>query len=174
MLANHEFNGYATDGARELMKARLKDSLDPSIAETMIPNFKPGCRRLTPGDGYLEAFSSPKVRMCRVPIQAITETGTKTNDGEHEEFDLIVCATGFDTSYLPRYRLVGRNNVSLDERWKNDPEAFFSVHAEGMPNYFMIGGPNFTVAHGSLLAGVSFVCDYIIRWVRRIATEDIK
>lgn len=174
MLADHEFNGLATAGARELMLARLKDSLDPSIAETMIPDFKPGCRRLTPGDGYLEAFSSPKVRMCRNPIERITETGIQNKDGEHEEFDLIVCATGFNTSYLPQYKFIGRNGVSLQERWKNDPEAFFSVHVEGMPNYFMIAGPNFTVSHGSLLAGMSFVCDHIMRWVQKISTEDIK
>ncbi|KAJ5162533.1 hypothetical protein N7492_007925 [Penicillium capsulatum] len=174
MLAGHEFNGLAEGGARHIIHTRLKDSLDPSIAENMIPDFKPGCRRLTPGDGYLEAFSDPKVRMCRVPIQRVTETGITTGDGDHEEFDLIVCATGFNTSYLPRYKSVGRGGITLDERWKNDPEAFFSVHAEGMPNFFMIGGPNFTVSHGSLLAGVSFVCDYIVRWIRKITTEDIK
>lgn len=173
MLTGHPFNDATKEIARGLMLSRLKDSLDPTIAETMIPDFNPGCRRLTPGDGYLEAFANPTVRMCRTPIQCVTETGIKAGD-EEEDFDLIVCATGFNTSFLPRWKLVGRNGATLDERWKDHPEAFFSVHADGMPNYFMIAGPNFTVSHGSLLAGVSFVCDYIIRWVRRIATEDIK
>lgn len=30
---------------------------------------------------------------------------------------MIVCATGFDTSFAPRFPLVGRGGVSLAERW---------------------------------------------------------
>jgi hypothetical protein len=40
------------------MKDRLQ--YDPKLAEKLIPDFAPGCKRLTPGDGYLEAFE--KVR----------------------------------------------------------------------------------------------------------------
>lgn len=32
----------------------------------------------------------------------ITPTGIETEDGVHREYDTIVTATGFDTSYTPR------------------------------------------------------------------------
>lgn len=174
MRADHPFQHGLREQTRQMMESRLKSALDPSLVSKAIPDFRPGCRRITPGDGYLEAFSNENATLCWEPITKITETGIKTNDGKEEEFDLIVCATGFNTSLLPRWKLIGRDGSSLEERWKNDPEAFFAVQVDGLPNYFWITGPNFPVSHGSLLAAVTFTCDYIVRWTRRIATEGIK
>ncbi|RAL01331.1 flavin-containing monooxygenase [Aspergillus ibericus CBS 121593] len=174
MLRDHPFNKDTRDTSMKRMQAIIKNIPDPSIAARMIPDFHPGCRRLTPGHGYLEAFTNPNTQMCWEPIERITETGIKTTDGQQNEFDIIVCATGFDTTYIPQWKLIGRNNTTLTGRWKHDPEAFFSVHVDNLPNYFMIMGPNFLVAHGSLLAGISFTCDYILKWARKIGTEDIK
>ncbi|GAB1195159.1 hypothetical protein APSETT444_004413 [Aspergillus pseudonomiae] len=174
MLKDHTFNKLATQIATEQMQERLKNSHDPSIASKMKPDFSPGCRRLTPCDGYLESFENPNTHMCWEAIDCITEKGIKTADGKEEEFDLIICATGFDTSFVPRWKMSGRDNATLDKRWEHNPEAFFSVQVDGMPNYFIIGGPNFTVSNGSLLGGISFVCDYIMRWAQHMATHDIK
>jgi len=58
--------------------------------------------RLTPGPGYLEALVEPNVDFISNGIKRITETGIETVDGNHREYDTIVTATGFDTSYRPR------------------------------------------------------------------------
>ncbi|PYI11461.1 putative flavo protein [Aspergillus sclerotiicarbonarius CBS 121057] len=174
MLRDHPFNRETRVTSTKRMQNVIENIPDPSIAARMIPEFHPGCRRLTPGHGYLEAFTNPNTHMCWEPIERITETGIKTTDGKENTFDIIVCATGFETTYIPQWTLVGRNNTTLTEKWKTEPEAFFAVHVDGLPNYFMIMGPNFVVAHGSLLAGISFTCDYILKWARKIATEDIK
>lgn len=174
MLADHPFQHGLRQMSEQMMKERLQNCLDPSISSRVIPTFRPGCRRLTPGDGYLEAFSNENTSMCWDPIECITEKGIKTRDGREEEFDLIVCATGFHTTFQPRWKLVGRDGCTLDERWKNYPEAFFSMQVDGMPNYFMVDGPGFPTSHGSLLTVIDFACDYIIKWTRKIATEDIK
>ena len=111
--------------------------------------------------------------MCWDAIENITATGIKTANGE-EAFDMIVCATGFDTSFIPPWKFQGRDGASLDERWKVDPEAFFAVQVDGMPNYFMFNGPNCPISHGSVLTQISWTCDYILKWAKKIATEDIK
>jgi len=41
------------------MKEKLASK--PEIFEQLLPNFPPGCRRLTPGPGYLEALVQPNV-----------------------------------------------------------------------------------------------------------------
>ena len=107
------------------------------------------------------------------PIERITEKGIKTAEGE-EEFDMIVCATGFDTTFIPQWKLVGLNGATLEERWKVDPDAFFAVQVDTMPNYYMFNGPNCPISHGSVLTQVSWTCDYILRWAKKIATQDIK
>ncbi|OQD89436.1 hypothetical protein PENANT_c002G04512 [Penicillium antarcticum] len=172
-LKDHPLQHWLRGETLKQMQEKLK-LLDPSIASRIIPDFAPGCRRLTPGSGYLEAFSAENTEMCWEDIERVTETGIRTADGKEKEFDLIVCATGFNTSIIPRWKQIGKNGVDLREHWKNDPEAFFSVHVDQMPNYFMIGGPNFPVSHGTVTTGFAIVCDYILKWAMKIATEDIK
>jgi len=43
-----------------------------------------------------------------------------------------------------------------------------------MPNYFTFGGPNAVIAHGSLIEAFNWTADYIVRFIRKMATEDIK
>lgn len=172
MYRDHPAQVGLQAACKQQMTERMKDT--PELIEKMIPEFRPGCRRLTPGDGYLEAFKNDNCEMCWEPIDRITPTGIRTKDGKEEEFDMIVCATGFDTSFIPQWKFVGRNGAVLDERWKVNPDAFFSVQVDGFPNYFMFNGPNCVISHGSVLTQVSWTCDYILKWAKKIATEDIK
>ncbi len=94
-----------------------KLSAKPHIAEAFIPNFAVGCRRLTPGPGYLEALCEDHVDFVSSPIDRITETGIQSADGSHREYDTIVCATGFDTSFRPRIPIIGRNGSNLQDLW---------------------------------------------------------
>jgi hypothetical protein len=50
-------------GAREAMKNSMKALLanNEEIANFLTPNFPVGCRRLTPGPGFLEAFRRDNV-----------------------------------------------------------------------------------------------------------------
>ncbi|OAP62890.1 hypothetical protein AYL99_02117 [Fonsecaea erecta] len=172
MKTGHPFQQGLEAACKAQMGAILKDH--PEMADKLIPSFHPGCRRLTPGDGYLEALQQPNASINWSPITRITAKGIETAEGGEEEFDMIVCATGFDTSFVPSWKLVGLNGATLDERWKTDPEAFFAVQVDTMPNYYMFNGPNCPISHGSVLTEISWTCDYILRWAEKIATQDIK
>lgn len=87
---------------------------------------------------------------------------------------LVVCATGFDVSHRPHYPIIGRNGVDLAEQWKDEPESYMSVAAADMPNYFIMMGPNAVVGHGSLVEALNWTGDYFCKWIKKIATEDIK
>lgn len=173
MYKDHPAQLGLTALCKQQMMERMKGLPDTIVPEKMIPEFRPGCRRLTPGDGYLEAFQNPNAEMCWDSIERVTADGIKTAKGE-EAFDMIVCATGFDTSFIPSWKLVGRDGAVLDERWKVNPDAFLAVQVDSMPNYFIFNGPNCVISHGSVLTQVSWTCDYILRWAKKIATEDIK
>lgn len=153
------------------MKDRLGN--DPELIDKLIPDWQVGCRRLTPGDGYLEALRASNVKCGFSPIVKITEKGIQTEEGE-EEFDIIICATGFDVSFCPFWDLVGRNGRKLAEEWSENPEAYFGICAAGVPNYFIFNGPNCPVGHGSLLAVMEWTAEYILRWCEKIATTDIR
>jgi hypothetical protein len=87
---------------------------------------------------------------------------------------IVVCATGFDVSHRPRYPLVGRNGVDLSKKWADDPESYISVAVPEIPNYFMMMGPNCLGGHGSLVESLNWTGDYFVKWIRKMATEDIK
>lgn len=172
MLTDHPFQQGLEGACRAQMLELLQKN--PELSSMMIPGFHSGCRRLTPGDGYLEGLQLGTASITMSPIVSITPTGIRTADGEEQDFDLIVCATGFDTSWVPSWKLVGLDGATLEKRWKENPDAFFSTQVDSMPNYFMYNGPNAVIAHGSVLTQVSWTSDYILRWAKKIAEQDIK
>lgn len=76
------------------MREKLKTK--PWIYESLKPSFPPGCRRLTPGPGYLEALCEENVDFIGTGITRVTETGILDQNGDFHEVDAIICATGFD------------------------------------------------------------------------------
>jgi hypothetical protein len=54
MIVGHPFQEAYEKQCVERMKDSMKDT--PGMEEKMIPKFHAGCRRITPGDGYLEAL----------------------------------------------------------------------------------------------------------------------
>ncbi|TKA77630.1 hypothetical protein B0A49_04194, partial [Cryomyces minteri] len=77
------------------------------LAEKLIPTYQPWCRRLTPGDGYLEALQEPNARLVADPIEAVTETGIRTKNGDFTEYDVIVGATGVCAPDMPNFFTIG-------------------------------------------------------------------
>lgn len=70
-----------------------------------MPEYLVGCRRLAPGDGYLEALQQENSSWSFDSIVVITETGIETAKGS-EDFDIIVCSSGFDVSLKPLWNVV--------------------------------------------------------------------
>lgn len=161
--------------AFELFKKQMQERLnnDPLLCEKLIPTWAAGCKRLSPGEGYLEALQKPNVSVQFGEILEITEKGIKTQESERE-YDIIICATRFNTSFTPQWSMKGRNGVDLAKQWRDYPEAYFGLCAPHMPNYFIFNGPNSPVAHGSTLAVINWTSDYILRWCKKIALEHIK
>ncbi|KAJ5143319.1 uncharacterized protein N7515_002106 [Penicillium bovifimosum] len=162
----------AHDAFAENMKQRLADK--PGLIDKILPSFPPGCRRLTPGPGYLEALTSEKVDLITSSIVKVDDTGIITSDGQHRPVDCIVCATGFDTSCAPRFLIKGRGGVTLSERWKKAPETYISIATDGFPNYFMSLGPNAGLGDGNLLVLIESALDYFTKCVRKMQRDNIR
>jgi cation diffusion facilitator CzcD-associated flavoprotein CzcO len=160
-----------------LAAAQMAEKLnhDPVLCEKLIPKWELGCRRITPGPGYLESFLRPNCHLTDSPITHVSENAVHTADGRAYECDVIVCATGFDVSHRPRYPVVGRNKATdLATDWAEDPKSYMSVAVPEYPNYFIMMGPNCLGGHGSLVESLNWTGDYFVKWIRKMATEDIK
>ncbi|KAH7397965.1 hypothetical protein BKA64DRAFT_624001 [Cadophora sp. MPI-SDFR-AT-0126] len=144
------------------------------LAEIMIPKFAVGCRRMTPGHGYLEALVEDNVTVVGGGIRRFTSEGLETNDGRSFKVDTIVCATGFDTTYRPSFKVIGQDGKDLRDVWAKEPRSYISVAASGFPNYFMATGPNFPLANGTVVPCMETTLKYAFKAVRLISTEGVK
>jgi len=109
---------------------------DETLKKALIPDFAVGCRRITPGVGYLRALVQDNVEVVTDKIQEICPTGIRLENGELVELDAIVCATGFNVSFVPRFPMIGELGNLQDIWQENLPTAYMSCMVPGMPNYF--------------------------------------
>ncbi|RAQ53753.1 hypothetical protein AFGD_006827 [Aspergillus flavus] len=113
-LADSDVPKRAQELFRKSMTERLGNSeKGRKAAQYLLPDFPIGYRRQTPGPGYLEALTQDNVDMWWDDIARITEKGILTRSGEEKEYNIIICATGFDTLFKPLFPLIGRNKVNL-------------------------------------------------------------
>ena len=150
-LADSEVQKAAFDSMIAMMKGRLQNKV---LEELIIPSWAVGCRRITPGDNYLETLASEKVEVIYGGIERITEAGCVTEDGAERSVDILICATGFDTSYKPRFPIVGENGKSLSEVWADEAQSYLGMAAAGFPNYFMLTGPNTPIGNGPVFIAI--------------------
>lgn len=81
---------------------------------------------MTPGVGYLEALCENHVEPIFSDIERIDATGI-ISGGEHRDYDIIICATGFDVSYGARFEFRGRDGAKLDAAFHAEPKSYLFV-----------------------------------------------
>ncbi|KAJ5626335.1 hypothetical protein N7510_002644 [Penicillium lagena] len=160
---------------KKTMKARLGDSeKGKKIYDMLVPDYPVGCRRQTPGQGYLEALCRDNVDVKWDDIGYVTRKGIMTKSGEEIEFDAIVCATGFHTDFKPRFPIVGRKGINLQDQYADIPEAYFGLTTPNFPNFFTFIGPNSPISNGSLILAMQLTAIYIYKAITKIQSESIR
>ncbi|KAL1738546.1 hypothetical protein HDZ31DRAFT_69882, partial [Schizophyllum fasciatum] len=162
-------------GRKELRKVmEQKLAKKPWIAEHLIPEFGLGCRRLTPGPGYLEALCEDNVDFVASPIRRITEDGLITEDGQHIHLDVLICATGYDTSFQLGFPFLGKGGVDLKDKYTPHPRTYLAVAVDGFPNWFQSFGPNSGGGSGSLTATIEAQIRYAVQATSKLQRERLK
>lgn len=116
------------------MTAMLKGN--KKLCEALIPSYPLGCRRMTPGQAYLQALSKPNVEVKLGGVRRFVPEGIELESGEVIQVDAIVCATGYETTFRPRFPIIGREG-NLQDLWDRDvPKSYMSCAVAGLPNYF--------------------------------------
>lgn len=95
----------------------------------------------------------------------VTERGCVSEDGTEHPLDILVCATGFDTSFRPRFPLAGRNGRDLRDEWADEPRSYLVIMASGYPNC--------PIADGTVNSAIELQTEYILRYVNRWQKEDV-
>ncbi|RKK26698.1 hypothetical protein BFJ66_g16521 [Fusarium oxysporum f. sp. cepae] len=169
---NSEASAIAGQYMRSEMIRRLENH--PLLVEKLTPRWPVGCRRLTPGDGYLEALIKPNVDCCFSEITSVNENGIWTENGAHHEVDVLICATGYDMAWTPHFELIGRNGLDVKKAWDPEPKCYLGLAAPGFPNYFVMNGPRGNLANGTVLPCLETEIEYVIQAIKKMQSDRIK
>ena len=128
------------------VRARVDEIVkDPATAEKLKPWYRQFCKRPCFHDEYLQTFNRPNVTLVDTDglgVQQLTEDGVVV-DGTEYKVDCLVFATGFEvgTSYTRRagYDIVGRNGMTLSEKWSEGLRTLHGMQTNGFPNCFFLG-----------------------------------
>ena len=155
----------------EQIRARVESIVaDPDTAEALKPYYRQFCKRPCFHDEYLDTFNRPNVTLVDTNgrgVERITESGVVAN-GVTYEVDCIIYATGFEvgTDYTRRsgYELVGRDGMTLTEKWADGASTLHGFHSRGFPNCFIFSNiqSGFTVNFPHMLNEQSIHVAYII------------
>jgi cation diffusion facilitator CzcD-associated flavoprotein CzcO len=164
VLVDDRANEIVADYVRDQIRATVKD---PETAERLCPTNHPiGCKRICVDIDYFETYNRDNVDLVDVreaPIEAITETGIRLEDGREFTLDVIVFATGFDamTGTLFEMNITGRDGQRLQDKWSEGPRTYLGLSTSGFPNLFMVTGPGSPSVLSNMMVSVEQHIDWI-------------
>lgn len=158
---------------RSAILDRYKDIIaDPELREFLSPSFAVGCRRPTPADGFLAAIKQRNISVITAPATQMNSDGI-IHQGEVKRYDAIVCATGFDTSFVPQFPVLGRNGKNLQTEWQVALEGYMGLFVASFPNYFCYSGPISPIANGSIFPATGMQSDYLRKILLKMQAQNI-
>ena len=130
----------------EQVRARAETTVEhPQTAEALKPWYRQFCKRPCFHDEYLPTFNRPNVTLVDTQgrgVEKVTPNGVVANGVEYE-VDCLIFATGFEvgTTFTRRagYDVIGRDGVTLSEKWENGLRTLHGLQTHGFPNCFFLG-----------------------------------
>ncbi|KAN0120142.1 FAD/NAD(P)-binding domain containing protein [Hyaloscypha variabilis] len=177
MFGMYQQGSEMSNTFREVITTEMNRRIGPGnekLKEFIIPKWSPGCRRISPGDGYLEALVKANVQPVFSNIQKVVPEGVMTEDGQFHKMDVLVCATGFQVAFRPAFKVINADGTTLDEDWGTGPNLYLGLSAPRFPNFYTIVGPGATWSSGTLLPSIETSIEYSIKMMKKIQTEAIR
>lgn len=167
----------------EEIRARVEGIVtDRATAEALKPWYGYFCKRPCFHDEYLQTFNRDNVTLVDTlgrGVDRITETGVVVG-GVSYELDCLIFATGFEvgTDYCRRagFELIGRDGVTLTERWHDGVRTFHGLCTNGFPNCFIesIAQAGLTVNFPYLLDVQATHVAWIIAWALEHGVTEVE
>ena len=162
LMIDQSANNIAAEFVRNKIRERVKD---PETAEKLCPRNVIGAKRLCVDINYYETYNRANVELVDVgkkPIDEIVSNGVRAH-GRIYDVDALIVATGFDamTGALTRVNILGRDNVSLSDRWKDGPSTYLGLAMHDFPNLFTVTGPGSPSVFSNMLPTIEQHVDWI-------------
>ncbi len=133
------------DEKMEEIRARVDDVVsDHDTAQGLKAWYRQLCKRPCFHDEYLDTYNRSSVHLVDTNgqgVERIDATGVWVQ-GVHYDLDVLIFASGFEVgtelSRRTGFEIVGRNNLTLSEKWSEGMETLHGMHVVDFPNLFLM------------------------------------
>ena len=172
LVTNIEANKTASD----FIKNKINEIvLNKKFASILSDIDHPYAGKRPPIDSnYFETYNRDNINLIDLrndPIKCINRNGIET-EKNYFNLDIIVFATGYDamTGPLLNMNISGKNNLKLENVWKEGPKTFLGLQIPGFPNLFTVTGPG----SPSVLTNMPMAIEQHVEWIRDCISFMIK
>ncbi|KAG0009621.1 hypothetical protein BGZ80_002219 [Entomortierella chlamydospora] len=121
------------------------------LREKLTPKYELASRRIVLSDHFFSTLKMPHTSLHQSPITSINGNTIETSDGTKRELDVLILATGFDSSSnFPDGYWIGRGGIEIKKHWNGCPTVYCGIWVPHAPNFFLIWGPNSSTAHHAM------------------------
>lgn len=141
----------------------MKSLVRPDLADTLIPDYAPGCKRILLSSDYLQTVQRSNVTLITETLHSFRRNAVVTASGEYP-VDVVIYGTGFEaTGLLLPMKIHGRGGLALQDVWRTHPQTLFGLATPFFPNMFMLYGPNTNLGHNSIIYMVESQVNYLLK-----------
>lgn len=145
---------------------------DPGLRAKLTPDYVLGCKCVLMSNDYYSAVSQRNVSLHASGVRSVEGHMVIATDGSRAEVDTIILGTGFYVTEPPiaQHIFDGRGQ-RLAELWSERMQAYRGTTISGLPNAFMVLGPNLGIGHNSAFIVIEAQLDYIISALTRMRAK---
>lgn len=148
---------------------------DPELRQKLTPDFTPMCKRLIFASDYYPALARDNCHLITAGIERIDGDAVVTADGARHELDVLILATGFDSSsFILPTTVTGEGGKDLGEFWNRAPRAHRGITLPGFPNFWMVEGPTSPIGNVSLIMITEHQIDYMISMLDNMRRNNLQ
>ena len=157
---------------RSSMRKWIKD---PKMLSQLTPTYNLGAKRTLFSNEYYKALARKNVTLDVSGIEELSTTGVKRRNGDHDDFDVIIYATGFNTNpFLMGVEVQGNKDHVLHQSWGDGAQAYLGLYTHGFPNLHIMYGPNTNLGHNSIILMIEAQANYILETMQNLDTNNLR
>jgi hypothetical protein len=147
----------------------------------LTPRYIVGCKRLVLDPGWYDTLKDPKFSLHTSRLKRFEDNCLVLDTGSKETkvaTDVLLLATGYSptSNFLSSISITGRDGIDLQNIWnaRGGPQAYLGLAMDQFPNLYFVSGPNSSVSHGSVMAGIENSVCYIMQLMMPVLEGQIE
>ena len=147
---------------------------DPALRDKLTPDYTLGCKRVLMSNQYYPALNQGNVDVFATGLQEVRGNTLVGQDGSECEVDTIILGTGFFVTEPPiADHIFNDAGESLSDMWQDGMQAYRGTTIAGLPNAFMVLGPNLGIGHNSAFIVIEAQINYILSTLHTMRDQQL-